>query len=81
MAAEGTISLVLPPCRLMVGLHYRNASEQKEMDLDSVVVDTDARTLTLTWRANADVHGDPFRLLETIIDATSVGRTAPARCC
>jgi len=81
MAAEGTLSLVVPPCRLMAGLHYRDRSEQKELDLDSLVVDTDARTLTLTWRTSADVHGDPFRLLETVIDAASVGRSAPARCC
>jgi hypothetical protein len=81
MSEKGTIQLVLPPCHLMIGLHYRDGSEEKPMDLDSLVVDTELETLTLTWRANADVHGDPFRLMETVIDATSVGRTAPARCC
>ena len=81
MSERGTISIVLPPCTLMVGLHFRDRSEEKPMDLDSVFVDTDNEALTLTWRTNADVHGDPFQLLETVIDAASVGRTAPARCC
>ena len=57
-------------------LHYRDHSEEKPLDLDTVLIETDEQRLTLTWRASADTHGDPFRLLEMIIGEVSEQGTA-----
>lgn len=81
MSELGMLAMTVPPCRLAATFHYRGRQEKQELDLDSIVVDTDAATLTLTWRAVVDVRGDPFQLLETVVDSDRVGRAAPARCC
>ena len=67
MSPDGPLGVTLPPCDVKIGLHYRDRSEEKLMDLDTVMLEPDERRLTLTWRATADIHGDPFNLLEMVI--------------
>jgi hypothetical protein len=81
MSDRGAINIKLPPCQLRVGLHYRDRRSDQPLDLDSVCVDTDLHTLTLTWRGTADIHGDPFRLIETVIHPSDVSATPPKGCC
>lgn len=69
MSPDGPLGVTLPPCDVKIGLHYRESSEEKLMDLDTVMLEPDERRLTLTWRATADIHGDPFNLLEMVIGA------------
>ena len=37
------------------------------MRVETVLVEPDARRLVVTWGSCADIHGDPFRLLEITI--------------
>lgn len=67
MTPDGSLGVTLPPCDVNLGLHYRSRSEHKPMDLDTVMLEPDERRLILTWRATADIHGDPFNLLEMVI--------------
>ena len=46
---------------------------------ETVVVNTVERTCTITWSADADIHGDPFRLAKIIVgDPPAAGA---AGCC
>ena len=81
MATEGQIYLRVPPCELAVAFRHREKTEERLMDLDSIVVDTIKRTLSLTWHATADIHGDPFRLLETVVGKKPAPSTNPVVCC
>jgi len=67
MSPDGDLYIQLPPCLMGLTLHYRDRSEEKPMDLDTVLIECDEQRLTLTWRASADTHGDPFRLLVMVI--------------
>lgn len=80
MSDDGPLRFALPPCDVQVGLHYRGHSEEKLMDLDAVMVETDDRRLTLTWRATADIHGDPFNLLDIVIGARPEAQVAGCGC-
>lgn len=71
MSSEGDFNIKLPPCVIRLTLHYKDHSEEKAMDLDTILIESDERRLTLTWRATADIHGDPFRLLEMLIEEVS----------
>ena len=74
MSADGPLHLALPPCEMRIGLRYRTHSEDRLMDLDTVFVEADVRRLTLTWRATADIHGDPFNLLDIEIGAAGAAQ-------
>jgi hypothetical protein len=76
MSPDGDLHIKLPPCLMRLTLHYKDHSEDKPMDLDTILIEPDEQKLTLTWRASADIHGDPFRLLEMIIEEASEERTA-----
>lgn len=67
MSPDGDLHIQLPPCLMGLMLHYRDRSEEKLMDLDTVLIESEEQRLTLTWRASADIHGDPFRLLEMVV--------------
>ena len=67
MTPEGIFRIKLPVCEMKMSLHYTDHSEEKMMDLDTVLIEPDEKKLILTWRATADIHGDPFKLDETVI--------------
>jgi len=71
MTAEGVLRFQLPSCDLNLRLCYRDRTEERLMELDTILVEPDDRRVVLTWRAAADIHGDPFRLLEMIIGKSS----------
>jgi hypothetical protein len=77
MTPRGPLRLVVPPCSLRIGLHYRDRSDVKDLSVDSIVVEPTDKRLTLTWRTVASIHGDPFRLLETVIGPADVDRPTP----
>lgn len=67
MMPVGIFRLKLPPCEMHIALHYTDHSEGKMMDLDTILIEPYEKRLILTWRATANIHGDPFRLLEMIV--------------
>jgi len=67
MTDDGLWRFQLPDCDMKVKLRYRDRTEERLMDLDTILVEPDDRRLILTWHATADIHGDPFRLLEMTI--------------
>lgn len=70
MTPDGVFQVKLPPCEMNIALHYSDHKDGRMMDLDAVLIEPDEKKIMLTWRAMADIHGDPFRLEETIISAS-----------
>ena len=70
MSPDGDLRIKLPPCKKNLKLHYRDSTEEKPMDLDTIMIEPDEERLILTWRTSADIHGDPFRLLEMIVKSS-----------
>ena len=62
MSPRGQIRFALPSCAASVSLSYTSGQTQSMMRTETVLVDTLRRTCTVTWSADADIHGDPFRL-------------------
>jgi hypothetical protein len=67
MTPEGVFRFVVPSCEVQLQLEYRDRLDKKMMDLDTILIEPDERRVSLTWRATADIHGDPFRLLEMTV--------------
>lgn len=68
MTPEGILRIKLPSADMKIAFHYANRSEENLMDLDTVLIEPDEKKLILTWRAIADIHGNPFQLDETVIE-------------
>jgi hypothetical protein len=64
MTTDGLLRFRLPPCEIKLQLRYRDGVEDKLMEPETLLVEPDERRLLITWAASADIHGDPFRLLE-----------------
>lgn len=79
MNAERVIHVRLPDFVLHIGFFFvRKPCEKRHMHLSTILVDTDAMRVELTWTATVDVHGDPFQLVETVISNRPVApRVAP----
>jgi hypothetical protein len=71
MTPDGILRFSLPSCHIDLTLNYTDHTEQKPMDLDNILIESDERRLILTWHASADIHGNPFRLLEMIVGLPS----------
>ena len=69
MRSEGPLHIVLPACQVRLLLRYVDRFVERSFEVDTIQVDTGTRLLTLTWRGTADIHGDPFRLMEIILEA------------
>lgn len=67
MHPSGVLWFHLPDPTVNIGFFYHDRADKQQMALESVLVDTDNASVELTWRASADIHGDPFQLLETVI--------------
>lgn len=67
MTPSGLLRVQLPPCEMKLSLEYRDKKENKDMDLDCILIEPDEEKLVMTWSATADIHGDPFRLKEMIV--------------
>jgi hypothetical protein len=68
MTEDGELRFKLPAeLHMKVALFYKDRTEEKGMDLDTLLVEPDERRLTLTWRGSADIQGDPFRLEELVV--------------
>lgn len=82
MTSDGPLRFRLPECRVHLGLRYRDTFESRTMDVETVLVEPDARRLTIVWGAVADIHGDPFRLLRIVLgDASGKQPSAVASPC
>jgi hypothetical protein len=64
MTPEGVLHFRLPPCEIALHLRYRDGFEDKQMVPETLLIEPDERRLVITWGASADIHGDPFRLLQ-----------------
>jgi hypothetical protein len=78
MSPSGQLQFPLPSCGVPVTFTYEDAEVSSSMRVETVLVDTMARTCTITWSADADIHGDPFRLACIAIGEPA---TAAAGCC
>ena len=67
MTTEGIFRIELPSCEMNIALYYTDRSEEKMMDLDTVLIEPDEKKVILTWRATADIHGNPFQLDNIVI--------------
>jgi hypothetical protein len=78
MAPSGPIRFQLPPCDVALRLRFTNCEQRSMMRTETVLVDTAKRRCTITWSADADIHGDPFRLEEIAVGDPA---KAAAACC
>jgi hypothetical protein len=76
MSPRGTMRFRLPSCEMPVCLCYTDGSTESMMRTETVLVDTIRRTCTLTWSADADIHGDPFRL-----EKIAIGKSPGSKPC
>jgi hypothetical protein len=79
MTPDGVLSFSIPRGSMRLGLHYRRRSSEAVMPLDTILVDCERRQVELTWRATADIHGDPFDL-RTMIVSTDSPELTPKDC-
>lgn len=77
MTPQGDLRVYLPPCAATLSLHYVDRDEVKAMRLETVLVEPTLKRLQLTWGASADIHGDPFRLLDIEVWQGTVDAPAP----
>jgi hypothetical protein len=69
MHPNRAIGFELPDPTLYIGFFFtKKQCEKRKMHLGTILIDTDASRLELTWTSTVDVHGDPFQLDETAID-------------
>jgi hypothetical protein len=78
MRPEGDLAFALPNCIVPACLRYASGDERRLMSPETVLVDTLGRCCIITWSADADIHGDPFRLKEVVIGAGAAGTP---KCC
>ena len=71
MTPDGVLAFRLPRGTVRLSLHYRKRSIENQMTLDGVLIDCERRQLELTWRASADIHGDPFQLMTMVVSTES----------
>jgi hypothetical protein len=74
MSPEGQIHFALPSCDVPVQLCYDGSRLDGAMRPETVLVDAVKRTCTITWSADADIHGDPFRLKKIFVGPPPNGR-------
>jgi hypothetical protein len=72
MTPDGALGFNLPRGAVRLVLHYRKRSVDSAMPLDGILIDCERRQVELTWRAIADIHGDPFQLDTMIVSTDSV---------
>jgi hypothetical protein len=80
MTPEGFMRVELPPCRMGMQLVYKDHRERHQMRVETVLLEPDARRLVVTWGSCADIHGDPFRLLEVTTARVGEGFAADSTC-
>lgn len=71
MHASGAIQFNLPRIRLLVNIAVADKEKQPELALETLVVDTDAMTLSLVWRAAMLCDKKSFQLGEVGITRVS----------
>ena len=64
MTPDGRLCCLIPPCAVMLNLRYTDREEPKPMRLETVLLEPTLRRLQMTWGASANIHGDPFKLLD-----------------
>jgi hypothetical protein len=67
MHPDGVVSFILPKVQVPIDLVYRDRRLETAMDLDTIIVEPNDRRAVLVWRTTADIHGDPFKLLDIVI--------------
>jgi hypothetical protein len=78
---EGAFAFCLPDPVLHVAFFYgRKPCHRAHMHLETVLLDAEQARVELTWKAAADVHGDPFDLEETMISREPCVRESKKDC-
>ncbi len=71
MTSDGHLGFRIPRGTINLRLYYYKQRTDSSMMLDCILVDSERRQVEFTWRATADIHGDPFRLRKLVVSTDS----------